>query len=351
MVRWGGKINDHRNMNWIFFCISFSNSIHFSRHNFVEFNLAQFALLSLRTLTNTNCFFCFNVFLRDALFGSDCGGDLTDSNAIIESPGFSSNMSYNASQQCIWTISGRNNGAWSGYNSSIVVRFTELDLEAHSGCIYDFVELREGISCGKSIDVEINGGICAAPSAPSKYLYLRRYINCLHYNGSTRLHGARTKTRHEKRDKYPSMQLMLGLQRVVKWKEERKKVVFWSAKCSTESPKKNEKLNIFERWVLKMTCLTRCLNSCNNSTIEDDWILFYSIMDHRPPIESIHAHMSSLQDQYRPAITPGCLPPVRWYCPAHFRTDKLSAIAHSVDNTFCQILRERVMLHEEMVWW
>jgi len=80
-------------------------------------------------------------------FVPDCGGELiaADQYSTIESPGFMTNSSYNASQQCIWTISSRNEDGVTGDGSSIVVRFTELDLEAHGSCMYDFVELREGL--------------------------------------------------------------------------------------------------------------------------------------------------------------------------------------------------------------
>jgi cubilin len=68
-----------------------------------------------------------------------------DPNPFIESPGFSTNSSYNVTQQCLWTISNRgaDGGAPSG-GTSIVIRFTDLDLETHGSCVYDFVELREG---------------------------------------------------------------------------------------------------------------------------------------------------------------------------------------------------------------
>jgi cubilin len=72
---------------------------------------------------------------------ADCGFTLCPvSETIIESPGFSDNSSYNASQQCIWTISCPSLPA----ESTMVIRFLALDLERHGECIYDFVELREG---------------------------------------------------------------------------------------------------------------------------------------------------------------------------------------------------------------
>jgi len=71
---------------------------------------------------------------------ADCGGvfNSTDTSGIIESPGFSDNMTYNASEQCVWLIANRN------IDSSIALRFIALDLERQGECSYDFVEMREG---------------------------------------------------------------------------------------------------------------------------------------------------------------------------------------------------------------
>lgn len=97
----------------------------------------QFRLYYISVSTHLTTFkgkYCDLVYI-------ECGGifNNTENSGLIESPGFSDNMTYNASEQCVWVITNRNQ------NSSIEVRFLALDLETQGECSYDFVEIREGI--------------------------------------------------------------------------------------------------------------------------------------------------------------------------------------------------------------
>ncbi|KAM6900418.1 cubilin [Xenentodon cancila] len=64
-----------------------------------------------------------------------CGGTFTDSKGIIISPNWPNNYAHN--RQCIYLIrlpSGE----------KISLNFTHMDLESHSSCMFDYVEVRDG---------------------------------------------------------------------------------------------------------------------------------------------------------------------------------------------------------------
>ncbi|RVE59186.1 hypothetical protein OJAV_G00201620 [Oryzias javanicus] len=64
-----------------------------------------------------------------------CGGTFTDSEAIIISPNWPNNYAHN--RQCIYLIQLPS-------NEKVALNFTDMDLETHSGCSLDYVEVRDG---------------------------------------------------------------------------------------------------------------------------------------------------------------------------------------------------------------
>uniref|UniRef100_A0A669E0J6 Cubilin n=1 Tax=Oreochromis niloticus TaxID=8128 RepID=A0A669E0J6_ORENI len=64
-----------------------------------------------------------------------CGGTFTDSEGIIISPNWPNN--YNHNRQCIYLIRLPEGG-------QVALNFTDMDLESHSGCAFDYVEVRDG---------------------------------------------------------------------------------------------------------------------------------------------------------------------------------------------------------------
>ena len=69
-----------------------------------------------------------------------CGGEITSDqqSGLIQSPGFG-NGTYAPSVECIWIL--RNVRP---ENFSLSFRFTNLSIERHGECLWDFVEIREG---------------------------------------------------------------------------------------------------------------------------------------------------------------------------------------------------------------
>uniref|UniRef100_A0A3Q4HHJ3 Cubilin (intrinsic factor-cobalamin receptor) n=1 Tax=Neolamprologus brichardi TaxID=32507 RepID=A0A3Q4HHJ3_NEOBR len=62
-----------------------------------------------------------------------CGGTFTDSEGVIISPNWPNN--YNHNRQCIYLIRLPEGG-------QVALNFTDMDLETHSGCAFDYVEVR-----------------------------------------------------------------------------------------------------------------------------------------------------------------------------------------------------------------
>ena len=57
----------------------------------------------------------------------------------ISSPDFGNNQTYNTSLECVWTIENQQ-----ALGSTVLFNFTNLDIERHGDCLWDFVEFREG---------------------------------------------------------------------------------------------------------------------------------------------------------------------------------------------------------------
>ncbi|KAM4534255.1 cubilin [Odontesthes bonariensis] len=64
-----------------------------------------------------------------------CGGTFTDSEGIIISPNWPNNYAHN--RQCIYLIRLPS-------SEQVALNFTHMNLESHSGCAFDFVEIRDG---------------------------------------------------------------------------------------------------------------------------------------------------------------------------------------------------------------
>ncbi|KAG7527098.1 cubilin [Solea senegalensis] len=64
-----------------------------------------------------------------------CGGTFTESEGIIISPNWPNNYAHN--RQCIYLIR-------LPVGEKLTLNFTHMDLELHSGCTFDYVEVREG---------------------------------------------------------------------------------------------------------------------------------------------------------------------------------------------------------------
>ncbi|KAF6722152.1 Cubilin [Oryzias melastigma] len=64
-----------------------------------------------------------------------CGGTFTDSEAVIISPNWPNNYAHN--RQCIYLIQLPS-------NEKVALNFTDMDLETHSDCSFDYVEVRDG---------------------------------------------------------------------------------------------------------------------------------------------------------------------------------------------------------------
>ncbi|CAL8138529.1 unnamed protein product [Orchesella dallaii] len=72
-----------------------------------------------------------------AFYEAVCGGDLYGENGHLESPNFPDE--YLASKECIWKITMPE-----GYQVSL--QFHSFEIENHENCVYDFLEVRDGIS-------------------------------------------------------------------------------------------------------------------------------------------------------------------------------------------------------------
>ncbi|KAL2085662.1 hypothetical protein ACEWY4_018982 [Coilia grayii] len=64
-----------------------------------------------------------------------CGGTYTDSEGIIISPNWPNNYAHN--RQCIYIIRMPR-------SENVALNFTHMDLESHSSCTFDYVEVRDG---------------------------------------------------------------------------------------------------------------------------------------------------------------------------------------------------------------
>ena len=72
------------------------------------------------------CYFFINYVLG-------CGGRYTTDNGVLISPNYPNPYPHNA--QCVWTISVPSGEA-------ITFTMTNIDLEVHRNCMWDYVEVR-----------------------------------------------------------------------------------------------------------------------------------------------------------------------------------------------------------------
>jgi len=76
-------------------------------------------------------------------YKTGCGGTVNaDIAGFITSPNFPRNYPHNT--QCVWVLRGTP-------GKKVTLTFTNMDIEAHSTCIYDYVELRQGDNGNSSL--------------------------------------------------------------------------------------------------------------------------------------------------------------------------------------------------------
>ncbi|XP_045475772.1 tolloid-like protein 1 [Harmonia axyridis] len=91
-----------------------------------------------------------------AHFEAICGGDLTiNTEGHLESPNFPEE--YHPNKECVWRITVPK-------NYQVALRFQSFEVENHDGCVYDYVEVRDGFTndspilgvyCGHKIPADI----------------------------------------------------------------------------------------------------------------------------------------------------------------------------------------------------
>ncbi|CAG9818509.1 unnamed protein product [Phaedon cochleariae] len=92
----------------------------------------------------------------DASYEIVCGGDfLIDSVGHLESPNYPEE--YQPNKECVWRLAVPE-------NYQVALQFQSFDLENHDGCIYDYVEIRDGqkfdspviaIQCGHKLPADV----------------------------------------------------------------------------------------------------------------------------------------------------------------------------------------------------
>lgn len=76
---------------------------------------------------------CFIVYFYFFIGDPGCGGTYTSSEGIIISPNWPNDYAHN--RQCIYLIS-------LPVGEKVKLNFTHMNLETHTGCAFDFVEVR-----------------------------------------------------------------------------------------------------------------------------------------------------------------------------------------------------------------
>ncbi|XP_076437271.1 cubilin-like isoform X2 [Babylonia areolata] len=94
----------------------------------------------------------FRVFYDGTATG--CGGDLTTPTGSFISPNYPNPYTHNA--MCIWTIQG-------SAGSAISLVFNDMNLEGHSRCRFDYVEIRENGPSGRQIGNRLCGTTVPPP--------------------------------------------------------------------------------------------------------------------------------------------------------------------------------------------
>ena len=86
-------------------------------------------------LANYRFFDYLNFILNQCLFSAACGGAYTASNGLITSPNYPSFHPLDIDCSYRITVATGN---------KIQLYFRDFNIEAHSNCIYDFLEIRDG---------------------------------------------------------------------------------------------------------------------------------------------------------------------------------------------------------------
>ena len=68
-----------------------------------------------------------------------CGGNFSAASGVLISPGYPNPYPHNAA--CVWLVSVPADG------EHITLNFTDIDLEAHRNCQWDYVEVSPHLSC------------------------------------------------------------------------------------------------------------------------------------------------------------------------------------------------------------
>lgn len=94
--------------------------------------------------------------ISNYFFVAICGGNIfVDNEARLESPNYPEE--YHASKECIWKITVPD-------NHQVALRFHSLDIENHDNCVYDYIEIRDGLTkdslilkvlCGHKIPADV----------------------------------------------------------------------------------------------------------------------------------------------------------------------------------------------------
>ncbi|XP_071062991.1 LOW QUALITY PROTEIN: cubilin [Pseudochaenichthys georgianus] len=94
-----------------------------------------------------------------------CGGTFTDSEAVLISPNWPNNYAHN--RQCIYLIK-------LPVGEKVSLNFTDIDIESHASCIFDYVEVRDGRLETDPLIGKYCGTTSPAPiRSNSNYLWIR----------------------------------------------------------------------------------------------------------------------------------------------------------------------------------
>ncbi|XP_046880031.1 cubilin [Hypomesus transpacificus] len=94
-----------------------------------------------------------------------CGGTFTESEGILISPNWPNSYAHN--RQCIYVLR-------LPVGEVVSLNFTHMDLETHTGCLFDYVEVRDGASETAPLIGKYCGTTLPAPiSTTSHFLWLR----------------------------------------------------------------------------------------------------------------------------------------------------------------------------------
>ena len=83
-----------------------------------------------------------------------CGGNYTTRNGILTSTSYPDN--YPNNEDCVFTISQPT-------GTAIVLKFMTMDIESHSTCKFDYLEIRDGISDDSPVLIKLCGNEIPAP--------------------------------------------------------------------------------------------------------------------------------------------------------------------------------------------